>query len=104
MNQVETAELALRRAQDQYKAAIEAEQQKQAQQGVQTTQQQPPPPQQPEGTRLIDLDKITTVEDVVAIMKVTGIRIFANPEQPTYEFVEHLVVDDEDAEADDAPE
>lgn len=102
MNQIETAELNLRRAQDNYNAAVKAEQEKQAKEGVQTNQQQPP--QQPEGTKLIDLDKVTTVEDVVAIMKTTGIQIWANPMQPTYEAIEHLVVDDEDAETDDTPE
>lgn len=92
MNELEDAELALRRAKDKYDELFKAKQQEE-----QAQQQPAQPAQPPEGSVMLDFDKITSIEDIVAIMKTTGFKIWTNPSMPTYSLVEHLTVDEEDA-------
>lgn len=89
INAIERAELDLRRAKEKYDQVIAA------------GRQPPPPPQapvQPDPAKVkrIDLDKVTSIEDLVAVAKLLGMQIHVDVENPVFATVEHLIVDEED--------
>ena len=89
MNELDQAELDLRRARDNFEALRQKQQTQQP--AAEGSMQMQPNPDHVQ----CDLDKITTVEDCVAILKNMQTRIMFDRNNPAFADVEHLVVDDE---------
>lgn len=97
MNRLESAELNLRRAHDEFNAA---KQEVAAMQQGNNGEQMALAPQSPTGQKpiAVDLDKVQTVEDCVALLKILGTQIMVDKNHAAFDTVEHLVVDDADTE------
>lgn len=101
MNDIEKAELNLRRAQDAYnKAMKEQNETGDVKMNGNGKAEYVPPPLAP-NQRLLDVTQITSIEDIVSIAAILGLRVVVDIENPRFASVEHLVA--EDAENDVAP-
>ena len=83
INAFEKAELDLRRAQERYQQVLKAKQEEEKAVA-------PPPPTVK--TAPCDLERIQTVQDLVALLRVIGAQINVNLEHPEFDTVRHLVI------------